>query len=515
MTPVDFADYHVGFIIVFFIYGLAFFSMGLTIVLEAGRFPLLAQGRALIPLGLFGLLHGTHEWLEIFILQGQWLGVSLPEQLSWARLALLAFSFTFLAAYALHFLGPGRAADLGVGKKTYAAVAGLFGLYFLVVAAIKLFWPDCLGNSARFYCNAGTLSRYLLAVPGATMAGIALHLKARDAMSRARPDLAACFRYASIGFFVYALTQVLVSSIVRPTGAVSIFGFELFHNASLAIPPVQTIRAMLAVLIAASLIRTTHIVEQERQRQLLAAKQFRLEALEKFQQELEKRAAMRRELLRNTIIAQEEERARIARELHDESAQTITAASLNLASLKNMLPDRPEINVLIDRLQDLCRQLAKGLYRLVHDLRPAQLDDLGLVQALRYLVDEGQKPAGLLVTLDVQGSAKRLDPLVETALFRGVQEALTNVARHAQTKQAGVALIFESDRIKVRIRDEGCGFNPLQANSRHCAWGLAGMRERAEAVGGTLQVQSRPGAGTTIEIEVPLEGKGIGREGIG
>ena len=248
------------------------------------------------------------------------------------------------------------------------------------------------------------------------------------------------------------------------------------------------------------------IICKERQRRLQEEQQARLAAQQQVEAELIKRNKLRQELLRHTVQAQEEERARIARELHDETAQTLTAASLNFATLKNFLEGRmPEVSGLVTKLQDLCRQMNRDLYRLVHDLRPAQLDDLGLVPALQYLVDEGQANTRIKVALTLSGEQKRLEPFAETVIFRIVQEALTNVARHAETDHAGVNLTYEEDRVILRIRDEGKGFDPGRDHASLSGWGLVGMAERAESINGRFLVDSSPGKGTLVEVVIPLE----------
>jgi len=151
--------------------------------------------------------------------------------------------------------------------------------------------------------------------------------------------------------------------------------------------------------------------------------------------------------------------------------------------------------------------MSQGIYRLVHDLRPAQLDDLGLVAALGYLADEAQR-GGLPVKLIVAGDRQRLEPLVETVLFRIAQEALTNVTRHASASQAMISLSFETRQVRLALQDEGVGFNPDKSLKPPHGWGLAGMRERAESVGGQFRIDSAPGRGTLVEVIVPLAESG-------
>ena len=247
------------------------------------------------------------------------------------------------------------------------------------------------------------------------------------------------------------------------------------------------------------------VVCRERQQRLESEQKARQEAQELVQQEMTKREQMRGDLLRHIVEAQEEERARIARELHDETAQTLTAASLNFATLKNLLDGKPEVSDLVGKLQNLCRQMNQDLYRLVHDLRPAQLDDLGLIPALRFLTDEGQQGSGLKVSLEISGKQQRLEPFVETIIFRIVQEALTNVTRHAETDHAAVKLSFEEQHVVLQVADQGKGFGTADPEDTRKGWGLVGIEERVKALKGQFRVESSPGQGTTLEAVVPLQ----------
>ncbi len=242
---------------------------------------------------------------------------------------------------------------------------------------------------------------------------------------------------------------------------------------------------------------------QNRQVKLAEEQKARLAAQDQVKKELIKRERQRIKYLRHTVQAQEEERARIARELHDETAQTLTAASLNFCTLGKMLEGNDEVADVVDRLQELCRQMNQDLYRLVHDLRPAQLDDLGLVAALRHLTDEGQRGTGVQVTFNTIGSVKRLDPFVETIIFRVVQEALTNVIRHAKIDKATVELDFSSKKIvTLRISDKGKGFEDGGIELSKPGWGLVGMAERVESIHGVLTIDSAIGKGTSVEAVI-------------
>jgi signal transduction histidine kinase len=477
-------------VLIFFIYGLAFFVMGIALALETMRVPRLAERRVLRPLAVFGLLHGMHEWLEILLLQGVWLGLPFPEQLNWLRYAMLVISFIPLIYFGLLMLvGPEQAVGIPV-----LILIGMLCLYAIVVFSMTRSRPDLL------LAPADTLARYFLAVPGAILAGLGLRKRAWQVGKEGRTEIASRFRWAAAGFVVYGLTQIFV-------GPIDMFPANIINSAAFvgfAGFPIQLVRAAMAVLITVNLMQAIQVVDREREEQLLSAQKERLEALEQVRKDLEEREALRRELLRHTVIAQEDERGRIARELHDETAQFLTALSLNLATLKNLLPEEPHTQELINDLQSQTRQMSQGIYRLVHDLRPAQLDDLGLVPALQYLAEEEYRLAGLQVDLIIEGQRQRLDPLVETVFFRVAQEALTNVVRHAQCEHANLELAFEPRQVVLHVRDQGVGINFKAMQSGERGWGLEGMRERVDSIAGQLKIYSPEGGGTVVKVIVPI-----------
>ncbi len=242
------------------------------------------------------------------------------------------------------------------------------------------------------------------------------------------------------------------------------------------------------------------------EKKLLEA-EAKIAELEKKQAEMVARETFRQELLRHTVEAQEEERARISRELHDETAQILSAASLEIAALQNRLGEPPEkLAPSFERLQALSKDMSQGIYRLVHDLRPAQLDDLGLVAAIQNLIGDECCKMSLSVSLHVSGTSQRIAPQIETVLYRVAQAALTNVARHAQTPKAEVQICFETDKVVMHIKDKGVGFDPNTDFIAPQGWGLAGMQERVKNVGGELTIRSKAKQGTTVTALIPCFG---------
>ena len=200
----------------------------------------------------------------------------------------------------------------------------------------------------------------------------------------------------------------------------------------------------------------------------------------------------------------EEEAQRIAHALHDEAAQLLATVHVALAGLSADLS--PPAQRRVEEIRRLLDRVESELRRLSHELRPTMLDDLGLVPALEFLAEGVAKRAGVAVA--VTGSTQgRLPSRVETALYRIVQEALTNAARHADAAHVEVRIRREPQAIGCSVADDGVGFDAatvLAPAGRH-GLGLVGIRERLDPIGGTLQVTSAPGAGTRLSVTVPLE----------
>jgi signal transduction histidine kinase len=481
-----------GLVLVFFFYGLAFFSMGMALALETGRIPFLVERRILWPLAVFGLMHGMHEWLEVFLLQWGWNQMTLPGWLRWGRVFWLAASFIPLMVFTIRMFIPESSRNW-----VFFSSLGIVLLYGTLVLLQGRIDP------ANWLQRADGLARYLMAVPAGISAGIGLYMLAGRQKTANRPMISRCFAWAALGFSIYGLTQVFVGK----TGMFPAIFLNTDLFTALTGLPVQLIRAAMAILITVNLLLAIRFADQEREQRFVEAQKSRLVALEQVQHELETREILRRDLMRHTVIAQEGERTRIARELHDETAQVLTAFSLNLAVLRGSIGKHSQAYGIVDKLSELCRQMSQGIYRLVNDLRPAQLDDLGLNAAIRLLADLEHQRTGLETELEITGGKPRLDPLVETVIFRVAQEALSNVSRHAGVDRARIYLVFEPASVKVQICDQGEGFDTNVDRVPPHGWGLAGMRERVEAVGGKILINSSIGKGTVVEVVIPYPRK--------
>ncbi len=226
-------------------------------------------------------------------------------------------------------------------------------------------------------------------------------------------------------------------------------------------------------------------------------------------QEVQHKDEIHSELLREIFSIQEEERRRIARELHDETSQVIASLAASLEATASMLPesaDKPR--AILKKAQTLSIGILDDIHKLIYELRPSLLDDMGLVVAARWLAEVNLEAAGIEVDFKTSGRQRRLPPRIEVTLFRVIQEAVNNIARHSHAKNASISLQFKKDVIRVKIKDDGQGFDVQEAISsreRPRGLGLVGMRERAAIVGGTLDIQSQPDKeGTEITIEISL-----------
>ena len=207
------------------------------------------------------------------------------------------------------------------------------------------------------------------------------------------------------------------------------------------------------------------------------------------------------DLSRRLVEVQEAERRYLARELHDEIGQVLTGLNLMLGSIEQSPAESQE---LLDEAQKLLGELSDQVSDLSLNLRPTMLDDLGLLPALVWHLGRFENQTSIEVNFEHTGLDRRFDLEVETAAYRIVQEGLTNVARHAGVDQVEVRLWTDPHRLFIQIEDQGTGFNTDQVWSSHTASGLAGMQERAEALGGTLEINSTLGAGTTLLTTLPI-----------
>lgn len=223
----------------------------------------------------------------------------------------------------------------------------------------------------------------------------------------------------------------------------------------------------------------------------------------------ERAEATRLSLIERAISAEDDERRRVARELHDEAGQALIALLVGLRSITDA-PLPPSVKPTALRLRELAARTVDEVGRIARGLHPAVLDDAGLATAARQYVRDYTRAFGIAVHLSARRvDSPRLPPVVASTTYRILQEALTNVARHARATQVRVALERNSSWIEIRVRDNGVGFDEPRGSAGR-RLGLRGMRERALLLGGEIAIETRRGRGTTIRSRIPLR-NGAGR----
>ena len=226
-------------------------------------------------------------------------------------------------------------------------------------------------------------------------------------------------------------------------------------------------------------------------------------------EELRRKEEVRSRLLSKLVSAQEEERKRIARELHDEVGQALTAVIMETAAVETALPENSSAaRAKLQGVRSMASQAIKDLRQLIFGLRPEVLDDLGLVPAVREYAKEYLESRGVHVEVNSSRWQSRLPSEIEAPVFRIIQEAITNIARHAQATEAQIDLHLADSTHCVQVEDNGIGFDPSQVDQVQPSGqglGLRGMEERVSILGGTFQIESQAGRGTRIVAEIPLD----------
>jgi signal transduction histidine kinase len=473
-------------IIIYFLYGLAFFSMGLLVILEGNRASDLRLRKALRPLAGFGIVHGIHEWAEMFEQMEILIGHNQPFIPEFVRLALLAISYVSLIAFGTYLLAYTETAQ----RVITLVPLGLEAIWVFGLVTLR-------GNytSEEIWGVADVWTRYTLAIPGGLLAAIGLVAQQRafrrSGLVRFGQDaLWAAVAFAWYGvagqFFVKA-TSFPPSNIINQDLFMELFGF-----------PVQLFRAAMAIVAAVFVTRFLRAFQVEAEQKIKELQEARLK-------EAEQREALKGELYRRIVDAQEAERQRIARDLHDETGQALTAIGMGLRGASTALKNQHNRDQAIDTLKNLENLTANSLQelqRLIADLRPSHLDDLGLLATIRWYVNDVRERSNLEIEIITSGDEKTICAEYSTSIFRILQEALTNITKHAEATKVQIHIIFEPEEIRIAVEDDGRGFDINQIKQQK-SWGLIGMEERATLLDGKFYLHSGPGKGTMVEIVIP------------
>jgi signal transduction histidine kinase len=477
------------FTLIYFFYGLAFFSMGLLVWLEGDRAADQRLRRALRPLAAFGLIHGAHEWVEMFMRVAISEGLNLDTPIfQGVRLAVLAFSFLSLGTFGAYLL---------------ARTETMQRYILLVPIVMESVWVfGLLGMRGEFPVGmiwdvADVWTRYSLAIPASILAAIGLVFQQRAFRQSGLITFGRDSLYAALAFGWYGLVgQMFVNAtLLPPSNVINQFWFEDTFGF-----PIQLFRAFTAIAAAIFVIRFLRAFKVETDRRILELQLAQIE-------EANQREALRGELFRKVVAAQEAERQRIARDLHDETGQSLTAIGMGLRGLSATIRQGnvDQATKTLRNLESLSHNSLTELQRLIADLRPSHLDDLGLSAALRWYAGVVQERSNMIVHVEIIGTEYDLDSALKVAIFRVVQESINNVIKHADAAQIQIQVVFAEELVHLMVTDDGRGFdvNAPRGTSKRPSLGLAGMQERVGLFNGVFRLRSQPGAGTQIEISIP------------
>lgn len=474
------------FVIIYFFYGLAFFSMGLAIIIEGNRSTDERLRLSLRPLAAFGFVHGFNEWLDMLEHAGLVNHIGDFEYL-WhgLKLGFLTFSFISLAGFGFSLLTPNlkirRVALLGP-----LVLTGIWGFGIFILSSKYNLRLD-------HFAIVDVWTRYSLGVPAAIAAAVGMVVQQRTFRQAGMAKFGRDALVASVAFAWYGLVGQMFT---KP----SILWPSVFFNSDLFISwfgfPVQLLRSILAIIISISVIRFMQAFETETQRQIGVLHDLRV-------QEAERREALQVELFKRVISAQEAERQRIARELHDDTGQTLTAIGLGLRGITSVLSKDPQKALEnLKKLEGLTAESLVELQRMISNLRPAHLDDLGLASAIRWYVRKIKEHVDFNIEFNTIGKIYTLPDSLSTAIYRMTQEAITNVIKHASAKNVLIELCYKDKEVCLSIKDDGRG---MKRSARKESWGLLGMSERAALFGGKFSLESEIGKGVLIKVNIPFD----------
>lgn len=222
--------------------------------------------------------------------------------------------------------------------------------------------------------------------------------------------------------------------------------------------------------------------------------------------ELGKKNEQSQQLLNKLILAQEEERKKIARELHDETSQSLAFLLMAFKSIEE-LKDVGKIHIRINQVKEIAAKILKDIHKLAIELRPTMIDEIGLQHTLITYINKYQNEFGIKVNFKFQGLEDRLPLTLEISLYRIIQEALTNIVKHSGAKNVEIVLNNQPDKISIFVKDDGCGFEYdefIKSDKWKTCMGILGMRERAALINGIFALKSKKGMGTSLSVLVPL-----------
>jgi signal transduction histidine kinase len=452
--------------IILFVYGQVFFVLGLAITWQSRRHSRLDLARSLGWLGVFGLVHGLHEWGDIFIpIQAEYLSRAWIETLLVVQVCMLAFSFACLFQFGVETLRP-----LYPRLRWIQVVPSLV----LIGWTIAFLWTSQVPrwNSSQLVVYANIWARYLLGFPGALAAALGLMQQTRQRIQLQEfSHIARTFQVASLALAAYAIFSGLFGP-PAPFFPANVINADAVLNL-LGMPP-QVLRSLAGLVLVISVTRGLDIFDVEVDR--------RIEEMERTQ-----------------ILLSERER--ISRELHDGAIQTVYTAGLMAESIRKKLADNNPLAARLDRVISALQHAIRDLRQFVVELEPSAHGE-GLEDGLRKLTEEPHLQSLIKVEMKVAcDGAELFAPARVTHVLAIVNDALSNVVRHARARHTWVVAERHNGQLEVVVADDGVGFSEEYV----AGFGLRNMRDRARLLGGTLRIERRPPQGTQVVLSVPWD----------
>ncbi len=458
-------------IVVFFIYGMSFFLLGVVVLLRAQRDSGFWVERHLWLLAAFGLLHGLNEWLDMFLLIGtsQW-SESAITSVTICRFFVGQVSYLLLLQFGIALVLHGR------NRCSWCSPAVLCAYTAFIIGFAFAGWRSDF--SRQWFLISDVTMRYIVAFPGGLLTGIGFLRERRN------PEIvrlkASAVHWGLTGLGVsFCLYAVLAGLVVKPATffPASVFNYENFTR--LTTLPVQVFRAACAIAALTFAGKALRVFDFRTRRELATA-------------------------YREIIQTSNREQARIGQDLHDGLGQQLAGIAYMSKILEKRLGERlPEeastarqIREDLDDAIDITRGLARGLH-------PATIEQHGLSFALREMAENTERVFGLHCIPEIDAEIVITDNAAAAHLFRIAQEAVSNAARHAGASTISVGLHTRGKEIELSVQDDGCGI-AAEANAGN-GIGLQIMHYRAEVTGATLDIASRPGRGTVVRAVLPRQ----------
>ncbi len=466
MRPLP-AFFNLNQTIVLFVYGQVFFVLGLAIVWQSRKRSRLDLARSLGWLGAFGLAHGLHEWGDIFIpIQAAYLSQSWIDLLVMTQVILLAFSFVCLFQFGASMLSSFDSRRRWLQAVPWGLLIAWMGA-FLWASQVPRWTPE------RLVVDANVWARYLLGLPGALLAAVALWHQTRQRIQvPGYRRITRSFGVASLALVVYAFLAGILGPWAPFFPANTLNSAMVFDFLGM---PVELLRSLVGLALVISMVRGLEIFEAETDR--------RLEEMERAQR----------------LTA---ERERISRELHDGAIQTVYTAGLLAESIRKRMPADDPLVGRMDRVIAALQHAVRDLRQFIAQLEP-QSQGMDLIDGLRQVAADPYLQSLTDVSMALHcKEAESFSAARAAHVLAIVNEALSNVARHAQAHHTWIVADREDGHLMVTVADDGIGF---ALGTHATGFGLRNMRDRARLLGGSLSIEPRAPRGTVVVVKVPWE----------